>query len=89
MARSFPAAAFRAAERSLLKDSVIVAELPTKSLMAVLGGTMKSSELDPDPHPMLMVPSLHWFKPAVIGGLQLRFGNFASCPITAIDLMLS
>ena len=47
--RSFPRAALAAAFRSFERDDVIVAELPTKSVTASIGGTMKSNKFVPEP----------------------------------------
>jgi hypothetical protein len=50
IATSFPLAAAGPALRSFDSDEVMVALEPTNAVMASMGGTMKSSEFDPDPH---------------------------------------
>ena len=47
---SLPRAALEPAFRSLDNDVVIFAELPMYEVREEIGGTTKSSKLDPEPH---------------------------------------
>lgn len=79
-AKSLPAAAFAPAFKSFDNDCSIVALLPTKLVIASIGGTVKSRLFDPEPQPIVTVPSLQVLSPPE----QSNFGILASCPTTAI-----